>query len=135
MDLRAVRDRIAAEAPDGIHGHARPPGQIGAFPLYIVGDPTETLYRSTFGGKVMVTLPIHVVVQRTAEQDGTGELDGLVSTLPAELEAITPGGLWVAGEFRIVRQSGGYYDFAQTGTDRKVHVIGLATDLTATIRI
>ena len=132
MDLRAIRDRIAAQHPEGIHGHARPPASIGAFPCYVVGDPTSINYRSTFGGTIRVILPIRAIVELSGAQDTSAKLDDLVSDLPAQLEAITPdpSGLWQPRGFEIGSMSGGYGIYAQGGRD-----VGYAADLTATIVI
>lgn len=130
IDLRAIRDRLAAQHPAGIHGHARPPGAIGAFPCYVVRDPSTIAYRTTMGGRPRITLPIRVIVERLAEQDNTAKLDDLVSELPAQLEAIDPDGLWQPRGLNIIELAGGYSDYQQ-GTQ----LVGIAADLTATIDI
>lgn len=132
MDLRAIRDRIAAQHPAGIQGHARPPGSIATFPCYVVGDPTSIDYRSTMGGRIVVTLPIRVIVARFAEQDNSGALDDLVSDIPDQLEAITPdpAGLWQPRGLYIEQLTGGYFDYQQ-GRE----LVGIAADLTAHVHI
>jgi hypothetical protein len=130
MDLRAIRDRIAAQHPAGIRGYARPPGTVGAFPAYIVTDPADIDYRLTFGGRIRVTVAIRVLVARRSEQDNTAALDDLVSVLPGQLEAITPDGLWQPNGFNVTGLSGGYFQFTN-GNDSEA----LGADLTATIDI
>jgi|SRR5688572_9437116 len=126
MDLRAARDRLAAQHPAGLHAHPRPPGTVGHLPCYVVQDPSEIDYHPTYGDRQNVTVAIRVIVARTADQDGTAELDDLVSTLPAQLEAITPAGKW--REVAITGLTGGYRDFTEGGA-----VIGVSADLTARI--
>lgn len=130
MDLRAIRDRIAAQHPAGVHGYARAPGNVATFPCYIVGDPLEIDYRLTYGGRIKVTLPIRCIVARFAEQDNSGALDDLVSDLPAQIEAITPNSLWQTNGLNVGRMTGGYADFYQ-GKE----AVGICADLTAEIDI
>lgn len=126
MDLRAARDRLAAEHPADLHAHPRPPGAVGHLPCYVVQDPTEIDYHPTAGDRQNVTLAVRVIVARTADQDGTAELDDLVSTLPDLLQAITPDGKWRG--LAITGMTGGYRDFSEGGA-----VIGVSADLTARI--
>lgn len=126
MDLKAARERIASQHPAGIHGHPRPPGTVADFPAYVVGDPATVEYHSTYGGRTIVTLGIRVIVSRVSEQDSTDALDDLLSTLPDQLEAITPDGKW--SEFHVTGMAGGYGRWQQGGRD-----VGLAADLTATL--
>jgi hypothetical protein len=130
MDLRAIRDRIAAEPITGIYGYPRPPGTVSTFPAYIVTDPADIDYRLTYGGRIRVTVAIRVLVARRSEQDNTAALDDLVSTLPAALEAITPDGLWQPNGLNVTGMSGGYFQFSN-GNDSEA----LGADLTATIDI
>lgn len=126
MDLKAARERIASQAPAGVFGHARPPGAVADFPAFVVGDPASIEYHSSYGGRTIVQLGIRVIVQRLGEQDSTDALDALLSTLPAQLEAITPAGAW--SEFTVTGMAGGYGRWLQGGRD-----VGLAADLTATL--
>lgn len=128
MDLDAARETIAAANADGIEGYARPPGDVAVFPCYIVGDPDPITYHSAFGSRHTATLPIRVVVARSAEQDSTKALDDLVSFdgLPAALEALDPAGTY--DELVAVELVGGYADFIQDGQP-----VGLAADITARV--
>lgn len=126
LQLGAVRERIAANPPAGVVGIARPPGLVGAFPCYIVGDPDSIIYQSSYGGRPLITFGVRVIVGRQASQDGTAELDALVSTLPGHLAAIDAGGLW--SELNVTELSGGYFDWTQAGK-----VVGLAADLTVEV--
>ena len=125
MDLRAARDRIAAQHPAGIAGHARPPALVPQFPAYVIGDPTEIDYHPTMGDRQSAVLPIEVIVGR-ADPLGVAELDDLVSTLPDQLDAIAPDGKW--RKFAITGLTGGYRDFPQGGK-----VVGVVATLTARI--
>lgn len=130
MDLRAVRDRIAAQHPAGIMAYPRPPAAIGHLPCYVVRDPTRINYRSTMGGTVTVTFPVRVIVARIAAQDNSPALDDLLSTLPADLQAITPGGLWQPRGLHVEEMTGGYSDYQQGD-----QLIGIAADLTVHVHI
>lgn len=127
MDLKAARNEIAAgiDADDlDVVGYARPPGQIARFPAAVVGDPSSIVYHGAAGRRVVVTIPVRVIVARTAVQDGTDLLDDLVSYdgLPTALEDIA-GGSW---EQLVVNElTGGYADFVQAGKP-----IGVTADLT-----
>ena len=125
MDLRAARDRIAAQHPAGISAHPRPPGNVPQFPAYIVLDPAEIDYQPTMGDRQTATFGIRVIVGR-ADPLGVAELDDLVSTLPALLEAITPDGKW--RQLAITGLTGGYANFEQGGK-----TVGVSADLTARI--
>lgn len=126
MDVRAIRDRLAGQGPAGILGHARPPGQIADLPAYVVGDPTLVDYHPTSGGRRLLELPITVIVARTVEDDGTGDLDDLMSSFPPDIEAITPGdpALWT-GKPAALPVTGGYLDY-QVQTDKGPVTIGVA---------
>lgn len=126
MDVKAIRDRLAANGPDGIHGHARPPGAIADLPAYIVGDPTLVDFHPTAGGRRLLELPITVIVARNVEDDGTGDLDDLVSTFPPAIEGIAGGdpALWT-GKPGALPITGGYLDF-QIQTDNGPRTIGVA---------
>lgn len=130
MDLAAIRNRIADNGPAGIHGHARPPGSIGDFPAYIVHDPVSIVYHRTHGRKrPEITLTVRVLVARTAEEDGSDQLDALVSTLPDDLEQLDPDGLWMATNGLVVESlGGGYFDWSQGG-----QLVALGADLTIRI--
>lgn len=126
MDLAAIRNRIADNGPAGIHGHARPPGSIGAFPAYIVHDPVSIVYHRTHGRpRPAIFLTVRMLVARTAEEDGSAQLDALVSTLPAALEGIAHGGVWSATNGLVVESlDGGYFDWSQGG-----RLVALGADL------
>lgn len=130
MDIRAIREQLAGNGPDGIHGYARLPGAIADFPLYIVGDPTVVDIHATIGSGRRLEIPVTIVVGRTVEDDGTGDLDDWVSTLPAALEAISPDSpaLWT-GKPLAQPNIGGYADWA-IQTDKGPRVIGLAATVT-----
>lgn len=115
MNVATVRNELAAgvkAADAGIHPYPRPPGQVGAFPALIVRDPTLIRYHRTAGQSKRITLPVFVIVSRAAAQDGTEQLDTLVSPtgVPAVLEAIT-GASWE--QLVVDELAGGYFDFVQ----------------------
>lgn len=125
-DLVSARDRIAAQHPAGIAGHARLPGSVASFPCYIVLDPTSIGYHEAYGTARRVDCGIRVIVARTTEQDGTRKLDELVWTLPAQLQAID--GSTAYRKLAITGLSGGYEDWSQAG-----QIVGLSAVLAATI--
>jgi hypothetical protein len=127
LQLGAVREAIAAGAPSGVTGHARPPGLVASFPALIVGDPQEITYQSSYCGRPVVVLPVRLIVPRAAEQNDAAQLDALVSTLPDLLAAISSE-LW--SELNVTGMAGGYFDWLQGGK-----VIGLGADLTTEIVI
>lgn len=124
MDLGAARERIANGAPAGVNGIPRPPGVVGDLPALIVGDPISINYHTAKSSRHTVTLPIRVIVARTAEQDGTEQLDDLISygSIPATLEALDPSGDYV--ELAVLSVDQGYFDFQDQG-----RTIGVAADL------
>lgn len=128
MDLKAIRNRIASQHPTGIHAHPRPPGSIAQFPCYVVLDPQLIDYHPTMGGRITLTLGVRVIVSRSAEQDNTPKLDDLLSSLPAELEAIDPNGLW--RKLAVTRMSGGYQNYTMAGRE-----VGVSADLTVEINL
>jgi hypothetical protein len=128
MDIRGIREQLAENGPDGIIGYARLPGAIADFPLYIVGDPTVVDIHATYGAGRMLELPVTIVVGRTVEDDGTGDLDDWLSTLPASLEAVSAGGLW-SGKPLAQPTIGGYADWL-IQTDKGPRTVGLAATVT-----
>lgn len=130
MDLRAIRDRLAGQAPSTLIRHPRPPGVIADFPALIVGDPTLIDFHGAFGDRKFLELPVDVIVARTVEDDGTGALDDYVNDLPAQLEAITPDGLWT--HIAVQPFTGGYFDY-QVQTRDGVRSVGTGARLNVRI--
>lgn len=128
MDLGAARERIANNAGAAVTGHARPPGALNDLPALIVLDPIDVTYHTAASNRHTATMPVRIVVSRTVEQDGTAELDDLVSypQIPATLEAIDPAGDWV--QLAVTEMADSYFDFAEAG-----NTVGLAADLLVTI--
>ena len=127
MDLAAARVAIAAGAPSGVHGYARPPGLVGSLPAMIVGDPDTIEYHEARATRHEAIIPVRVIVPRSAEQDSTAELDTLISfgNLPATLEAIVSAE-W--DQLVVERLTGGYADFSNGN-----NIIGISADLTVRI--
>ena len=113
MDVRAIRDRFGSNPPSGVHGHPRPPHSVAEFPALIVLDPVGVTYRSSYGGRPLVLLPLQLLAGHAPDNDGSGALDDLVSALPAHVHALAPAGLWREAE--IVELEGGYTIWQQRG--------------------
>jgi len=113
VNLKTARNELATGIATGaqVTGYPRPPGAVGRFPAVIVRDPSSIRYHTARANRVEVDLPVFVLVARSAAQDGTDDLDELVSTLPGVIDELT--GSWssiVAAEL-----DGGYVDFMQGG--------------------
>ncbi len=127
LQLGAVREAIAAGAPAGVHGHPRPPGLVAAFPALIVGDPEQITYRSSYGNRPLVVLPVRLIVPRAAEQADAAQLDALISTMHDTLAGLSSD-LW--SELNVTGMTGGYFDWLQGGRP-----VGLGADLTTELVI
>jgi len=130
--LRAARAALAAGITAsglGVHGYARPPGAVHAFPAAVVLDPRTVVYHDTGGKRTAVELAVRVLVGRQASQDSVARLDDLVSRsqMPVTLEQID--GPWT--ELACLRLDGGYADYRQGEPGQ---IVAVAADLVCQLR-